>query len=325
MNCPNCGMEIEGDEKVCPLCGFIFEESMPETDEPVTESVSETVSSPEPEKAKKSKGIVVVVILILIVAALGTVTAIKFLGGSGHDNVNKVRPSSEVQTETQTQVTETAATTSVSETTVTTVTTKVQTTKETTESAAETTSKKEQATEAVKVSSDDEVYSTYNGGIEYPRIYAFVRQKGNEFTIRIRWSSGATSCAEYIAGGILDGGGYWDGDMSVCTVEHEDDCVYCDVYSIEEHTLRFYPENDMIMWDDIVLTKESDGAEFVIGTVKIKEGVLNVRSNTNTQSQIIGTLDKGDIVPIVEDLGDWYLILYNNSIGAVSSEFMEVN
>ncbi|MGN0621548.1 MAG: SH3 domain-containing protein [Porcipelethomonas sp.] len=322
MNCPNCGMEIEDDEKICSLCGFSFDGGADETDEPFTESISETDSNTEPVNEKKSKGIVLIVILIAVIIVLGAMIAVKFIGGSDNSNRNTVQPVAENQTET----TETVITTSaVPETTAATTVTTLQTTTVTTASSAETAPKKEQATEAVKVNSDDETFSTYNGGIEYPRIHAYVRQKGNEFNIRINWSSGTTSSAVYICNGNIDGGSGWSGDMTVCTVEYEGDQVYCEIYSIEEHVLRFYPENDMIMWDGIALTKESDGAEFVIGTVKIKEGVLNVRSNTNTQSQIIGTLDKGDIVPIVEDLGDWYLILYNNSIGAVSSEFITVN
>ena len=319
MNCPNCGMEIEDDEKICSLCGFSFDGGADETDEPFTESISETDSNTEPVNEKKSKGIVVIVILIAVIIALGVLIAVKFIGGSGHDNVNVIQH----VTETQEETTETAiSATAVPETTAATTVTTLQTTTATTASSAETAPKKEQATEAVKVNSDDETFSTYNGGIEYPRIHAYVRQKGNEFNIRINWSSGAASSAVYICNGNIDGGSGWSGDMTVCTVEYESDQVYCEVYSIEEHVLRFYPENDMIMWDGIALEKESDGAEFVIGTVNISDGVLNVR---NGGGEIIGTLNKGDVVSVVEELEDLYLIIYNGQVGSVAAEYLLIN
>lgn len=319
VNCPNCGMEIEGEEKVCPLCGFSFDEKTSENDKPFIENVSETDSSSKPVKTKKSKGIVVIVVLIVIIIALAAIITVKFIGKHDNDNVNTIQSVTETQEETTESVT-----TTLPETTTTTVTT-IQTTTKAAASAAETTSKKEQAKENVKSNSDDETFSTYNGGIEYLRINAYVRQKGNEFNISIKWSSGATSYAKYIADGTTDGGGYWNGNMTVFYVSHEGDLVYCDIYSVEEHSLRFYPENNMIMWDDIALTKESDDAEPIIGTVNINDGVLNVRINTDTESEIIGTLNKGDTVTIIEELNNWYLILYNDRIGTVSSEFIKSN
>ena len=108
----------------------------------------------------------------------------KFLGGSNNDNVSV--------TETQEETTEAVTTTTeVPETTVTTTVTTIQTTTKATTTSAQTTTEPEKPTEPANVISDAETYSSYDGGIEYPRIQAFVRQKGNEFNIRIRWSSTA--------------------------------------------------------------------------------------------------------------------------------------
>ena len=79
VECPNCGMEIEGDEKVCPLCGFEFEETVCEDDEPIEESVPETEPVPKSKAENKSKIMAAVVILVLIIGAIAVFIAIKIL------------------------------------------------------------------------------------------------------------------------------------------------------------------------------------------------------------------------------------------------------
>lgn len=327
VECPNCGMEIEGDEKICPLCGFEFEETVCEDDEPIEESVPETEPVPKSKAENKSKVMAAVVILVLIIGAIAVFIAIKLFGENGNRNTNIPQNPVTYESTTDESTTETSTTTAEETTTSADITTTTVTTTQTETEAVstETETGTQQTTESVKVNTVNNDLSTYNGGVEYPRIRAFVRQEGKNFNIRIRWSSGATSYAEYICSGNIDGGNGWTGDMTVLTVEYVDNTVSCDVYAIESHTLRFYPENNLIMWDDIALTKESDDAEFIIGTVNTKESELNVRSNTSTESEIIGTLNKGAVVPIIDDLGDWYLILYNGRVGVVSSKFITVN
>lgn len=239
----------------------------------------------------------------------------KFLGGSNNDNVSV--------TETQEETTEAVTTTTaVPETTVATTVTTVQTTTKATTTSAQTTTEPEKPTEPANVISDEETYSSYDGGIEYPRIQAFVRQKGNEFNIRIRWSSTAFEYVGYTGSGTLDGGGYCNTNMTEYLVERDGDSVNCEVFGNSDYDLRFYPENNMIVWDDIVLTKNSYEIEYIIGTVNITDGVLNVRDGNG---EIIGTLDKGEVVPVLEDLGDLYIIMYNGQVGTVAAEFLKIN
>lgn len=56
--------------------------------------------------------------------------------------------------------------------------------------------------------------------------------------------------------------------------------------------------------------------------MNITDGVLNVRDGNG---EIIGTLDKGEVVTVLEDLGDLYVIMYHGQIGTVASEFLKIN
>lgn len=198
-------------------------------------------------------------------------------------------------------------------------------TEEKTESVTvlETTLNQEQITETVN--SDKETFSIYYGGIENPRIYAFVRQNGNEFEIKIKWGSSAFSHSGYVAYGTVDPEGYCNADMTEYYVDNSTGTLNCEIYDNVAHDIRFYPENDMITWDDIVLTKEPDEEKFVTGTVNIEDGVLNVRKSNNADSEIIGTLNKDDVVTIIEDLEGWYMIISGNKIGIVSADYIKLN
>ena len=326
MNCPNCGMEIEENEKVCPLCGFCFEEDVPEineSDESTKKTISETDISLKSGKSKISKGIFGILFLMVIIIALAVLILLKFMNKNDSNNVNTIQSVTANHEETtgSKPVTTSSLLTSVTTSTVTTTvtTTTSQTTK------AEATTEKGKHTEAEEPVSDEETFCTYNGGAEYPRIHAYVRQKGNEFNIRIKWGTGANSYAVYLAGGTLDAQNFWGGNMSLCTVEQTGIRVDYEISDDYDNTIRFYPENDMIMWNDIALTKESSDAEAVIGTVNINDGTLNVRESNSTGSEIIGTLDKNDVVQIIDELDGWYMILYNNTLGVVSADFIDVN
>jgi len=52
---------------------------------------------------------------------------------------------------------------------------------------------------------------------------------------------------------------------------------------------------------------------------------LNVRSDGNTFSNVIGSLRKGEPVSIVAKSGDWYKIQYNSSYGYVHSKYISLN
>lgn len=50
---------------------------------------------------------------------------------------------------------------------------------------------------------------------------------------------------------------------------------------------------------------------------------LNVRSEPNTDSAVWTQLQVGTVLPVEEDLGDWYKISFNSSYGYISKEFTE--
>ncbi len=61
----------------------------------------------------------------------------------------------------------------------------------------------------------------------------------------------------------------------------------------------------------------------ITGTVTAD--VLNVRSNPNTSSSVIGSLKQNTTISIIEMNNGWYKISYNNSTGWVSGEYVNVN
>lgn len=58
------------------------------------------------------------------------------------------------------------------------------------------------------------------------------------------------------------------------------------------------------------------------GTVTLNSGTLNVRSEPNIRSSIIGNLDNGDVVTILQSENGWYRIRYGDSIGYVNEQFI---
>lgn len=61
-----------------------------------------------------------------------------------------------------------------------------------------------------------------------------------------------------------------------------------------------------------------------IGTVKTDGSVLNVRSGEGQDYGIIGTLNNGDTVEVLEDHGDWLYVRIPEHEGYVSAEYMDV-
>lgn len=71
--------------------------------------------------------------------------------------------------------------------------------------------------------------------------------------------------------------------------------------------------------------KEPDKTETV--TVKIGEvtaNVLNMRSGAGTTNSVVGTLNKGDKVVVLEEKNDWANIDFNGKKGWVSSDFLTI-
>lgn len=69
--------------------------------------------------------------------------------------------------------------------------------------------------------------------------------------------------------------------------------------------------------------------ETVCGWVKITGGSVNVRAAPGTEAKDIGTVHKGDRLPyqgVTQQAGgrDWYLIIYENQNGWVSSKYAEL-
>ena len=69
-----------------------------------------------------------------------------------------------------------------------------------------------------------------------------------------------------------------------------------------------------------VISTEAEGT--VIGSVKAKTNV-NVRSKASQDSEKLGVAQADHAYDLLEDLGEWYRIKYNNMTGYVKAEFFE--
>ncbi len=58
------------------------------------------------------------------------------------------------------------------------------------------------------------------------------------------------------------------------------------------------------------------------GIVTINSGSLNIRRNPNIRSEIVGTLNNGDVISILEAENGWYEISNGNITGYVSSRYI---
>lgn len=61
---------------------------------------------------------------------------------------------------------------------------------------------------------------------------------------------------------------------------------------------------------------------FARGIVTLTSGSLNIRSRPNVRADIIGSLNNGDIINILEAENGWYRIGYDNITGYVNSRFI---
>ena len=70
------------------------------------------------------------------------------------------------------------------------------------------------------------------------------------------------------------------------------------------------------------VTKEQSSVK-VLGTATVTASALNVRSDNNTHCSIIGSLDRGSKVEIVQRLSGWCKIKYHDGYGYVSSSYLK--
>ncbi len=286
----------------------------------------------ENQPQKKGKGGLIAIIVVVLVAALGV--GAYFMLGNKNDN-NSTSGAGNVKTTTAiTTITTTPAVTETTEISTTVVTTEATTT------SAETTQKPTEAptekpTEALNNSIAD-MSGVYNGGIENPREGMTLIMDGNNFNIKVHGSGGAQISYNLIASGTLSTEGdssYWMGTGFSYTIEYQNDPYWGEHTAIysgynESCYLRLVPENNAIIWgttsDNVTFFKSDYEMEPFIGTVNIDSGVLNVRDN-DYNGNIITTLNNGDKVKILsyaDNNDSWYIVLFGNTIGYVSSEFI---
>lgn len=64
----------------------------------------------------------------------------------------------------------------------------------------------------------------------------------------------------------------------------------------------------------------ASAASIGIGTVNT--GALRLRTDTSTEADVIDTAFNGDIVILLEEVGDWYLVSFNDSEGYMHSDYL---
>lgn len=122
-------------------------------------------------------------------------------------------------------------------------------------------------------------------------------------------------------------------------------CAYIGIEPIGEPHPRYYIVKS-ISWAGTIKTVEEFGGKYapypnyglsiineylepmieiaLIGIVKVKS-YLNVRNNTNTNSNVMGKLKPNEKVEILALEGGWYKIKYGNEHGYVSSKYISVS
>ena len=76
--------------------------------------------------------------------------------------------------------------------------------------------------------------------------------------------------------------------------------------------------------DDFVNEEYEDdfSEDYLLGTVWIDDGYLNVRSSASSNGKIIGKLYAYDEVTVYDWEGDWCKIIYNGQTGYVHSDYL---
>ncbi len=79
----------------------------------------------------------------------------------------------------------------------------------------------------------------------------------------------------------------------------------------------------VITWLSILTLCLSGAAMAVEGTV-FDASALRVRSETSTNSEVVGKLYNGETVEVTGKIGDWYIIDYNGASRYVSAEYVDI-
>lgn len=61
-----------------------------------------------------------------------------------------------------------------------------------------------------------------------------------------------------------------------------------------------------------------------MGIIITENDAPNVRQSPSTESEKIGTVDKGSTITILSEVNGWYEIEFKGKIGYVSGEFVEI-
>ncbi|MDI3528973.1 MAG: lactocepin [Thermoanaerobacter sp.] len=61
-----------------------------------------------------------------------------------------------------------------------------------------------------------------------------------------------------------------------------------------------------------------------VKTGRVTASVLNVREEASTSTKVIGTLSKGTVVTLLEEVNGWYKINYNGKIGYIYGKYVDV-
>jgi len=79
----------------------------------------------------------------------------------------------------------------------------------------------------------------------------------------------------------------------------------------------------VITWLSVLALCLSGAAMAVEGTV-VDASALRVRSETSTDSEVVGKLYSGDVVEVIGKIGDWYMIEFEGVARFVSAEYIDI-
>ena len=84
------------------------------------------------------------------------------------------------------------------------------------------------------------------------------------------------------------------------------------------------PPNEFFNIHDYATDNNNQSTNSRIGKITTERDPLNVRQSPSTESEKIGTVDKGSTITILSEVNGWYEIEYNGKSGYVSGEFVQI-
>ncbi len=115
----------------------------------------------------------------------------------------------------------------------------------------------------------------------------------------------------------------WNGAISPNVLTGSDCKIYKATGEVEISFISDTP-NEFFNIHDYATNNNDQSRNSRIGKITTEKDPLNVRQSPSTESEKIGTVDKGSTITILSEVNGWYEIEFNGKSGYVSGEFVQI-